>query len=1216
MHISQATTLNWGGLPNRDYPLGTYTLLAGETGSGKTSLIDAIVAVIGGGGTLKSKFNTAQSQSGQSSKKSQRTLASYITGSNGMERFLRPGGAHGYVCISWKQDANDGTYGVPFTAIVGAEAGIDRDAVLAGDIVRILVRGHNVGLADLMSSAGTVLKASELIVALRVKYGQTAVRDFKSAGEYLAMLYAYLKGDTHPVSREEADAAVKAFVSAIAYRQPNDIDGLIREEILESVNNEGLIQRLIETIREVNRLKLEATRMEKNIRQLEDAEGDLRSAFEAFMDERMFKALIDIRKAEDVREALDAKRTDRDQRDIELSQTIAYIDNKKEEQDRRQKQLDDIRLLIGKNDVYATKRELERLIEEQQRLMDAVLVRIMDATRGFNKASSDVSLMEGMINAIPDLSGQQTAIDTLRRQFSLVSLPALDAAVQAINDGLGEMALEEMTRVCAAIVTSLTIAWDAAVNGEYGLRAAFNQAFRNADKEYDEVANEARDVLRRIERLKTGQVEYPPAVELFLDRLRNALPRAKARVLCDAVEVTKPEWQSALEGYIGRDRFTVLYDRAFEADVVALAKVLRREVPGYRGDISVPQLSLAISDRPHVEPASIVHLLTVQHDEEAAGYLKARYGRTVMVSDTNTLKNTRSGIMRDGWSTQGYRYQQRLCSDDALVFGADIRRRQREVLLKRGAELEKESDKLISRKKLLNQALAVANPATVALDGGDPKRFHEAAAFRQMAAEEMSKLDLSSIEKLEEQTRSIQSELTTLSGAVTALSETKGGLQTIIRGLDLEISKLEAELADLQPIATAASAAHHDLMKKAFIAHDEWPKRLADEIAEKRPITSYERRSNERANTATNAVNDANNKFAAYNRDALEFQRLQIHPFSYVPRLGADTVVTWMQDMWRQLREQIHTQKETGLPERRVQCEMAERSFTSSFTTDFCATVLSNVEGRADTINALNANLERINFGGDSYKLVSFLKPEYEDYIHLFQKIRGLTETRKADLDLFNAPELLPEERDTLFRIRDLLLDDRDAERALPELRRIADYRNYRTYDFQRGRGDYTVLLSKWGTGSGGETETPVYVIRVAVMASAFKLFSPQKKAHFRSIFMDEVFATMDETRTRRVLHFLKELGLQIVCAAPTRSMAAVLDEFDVRINFSTYVTPGGDRSDVNVINLDQARVRDLYEAHRGAVSEDATASFEKGAEPPLRIVTGEQARTALSGGS
>jgi hypothetical protein len=405
-------------------------------------------------------------------------------------------------------------------------------------------------------------------------------------------------------------------------------------------------------------------------------------------------------------------------------------------------------------------------------------------------------------------------------------------------------------------------------------------------------------------------------------------------------------------------------------------------------------------------------------------------------------------------------------------------------------------------------------------------------------------------------------------------------------------------------------------MNLAFTDRDVWPKRFADEIKERRPQDSYDRRSRERSSTATNSVNETATKLAAYNRDALDFQKLQILPFAYDPRLSADAVVVWMQDVWRQIREQMRSQKDTGLPERRQQCEMAERSFTSSFTTDFCATVLSNVDGRDDTIMALNSNLERINFGGDTYKLISALKAEYEDYIALFRKIRALSEARRADLDLFNTNELSAVERDTLFRIRELLLDEKDTEHALMELRRIADYRNYRAYDFERRRGEYAVALSKWGTGSGGESETPVYVIRVAVMASAFKMFSQQKKAHFRSIFMDEVFSTMDEGRTRRVLRFLKELGLQIACAAPTRSMAAVLDEFDTRINFSKYETASGDRSDVNIIDLNNARVSALYEAHRNAVVESAAATFEKTSEPPLRVISGESTRTANSSGT
>src|SRR5262249_32954057 len=96
---------------------------------------------------------------------------------------------------------------------------------------------------------------------------------------------------------------------------------------------------------------------------------------------------------------------------------------------------------------------------------------------------------------------------------------------------------------------------------------------------------------------------------------------------------------------------------------------------------------------------------------------------------------------------------------------------------------------------------------------------------------------------------------------------------------------------------------------------------------------------------------------------------------------------------------------------------------------------------------------------------------------------------------------------------------------------------------------------------------------------------------------------------------FLKELRLQIVCAAPTRSMAAVLDEFDTRINFSRYQTVAGDCSDVNVINLDQSRVRALYDTHRETVAAKAAATFEKN-EPVVRIVATDSPRAAQSGGS
>ena len=54
-----------------------------------------------------------------------------------------------------------------------------------------------------------------------------------------------------------------------------------------------------------------------------------------------------------------------------------------------------------------------------------------------------------------------------------------------------------------------------------------------------------------------------------------------------------------------------------------------------------------------------------------------------MVRDVAKLKSTRSGAMQDGWSTQGYLYQQCKLPEEDLVLGAETRRKQRDSLLLR-----------------------------------------------------------------------------------------------------------------------------------------------------------------------------------------------------------------------------------------------------------------------------------------------------------------------------------------------------------------------------------------------------------------------------------------------------------------------------------------------------------------------------------------------------
>jgi uncharacterized protein YPO0396 len=154
---------------------------------------------------------------------------------------------------------------------------------------------------------------------------------------------------------------------------------------------------------------------------------------------------------------------------------------------------------------------------------------------------------------------------------------------------------------------------------------------------------------------------------------------------------------------------------------------------------------------------------------------------------------------------------------------------------------------------------------------------------------------------------------------------------------------------------------------------------------------------------------------------------------------------------------------------------------------------------------------------------------------------------------IFTSARLSEEQRATAEEIRRLLLanDQGASERALREL---ADYRNYRRYDIVRSSPVGQTRLSTWGTGSGGELETPFYVVRSAVLAHALGHFGRERREApaLRLMLSDEAFSKMDESRSRSVLRFLSQtLGLQLVVAMPTSKSGAVKPEFDKEFTFS-----------------------------------------------------------------
>src|SRR5690606_3011581 len=172
---------------------------------------------------------------------------------------------------------------------------------------------------------------------------------------------------------------------------------------------------------------------------------------------------------------------------------------------------------------------------------------------------------------------------------------------------------------------------------------------------------------RQINTLQQSRVSYPAYVEEALAAIRQHCPAADPRVLCDHVEVTDPEWQMSIEGYLGGSRYGILVEPAHEAEAI---RIVRQLSARDRSRARVIQGDMARQDAERVSlpPDSVVHVLRFSH-RVAEHYVRASYASLVRVDSAEVLRQTRGGITREGMGSGNYAMFRCDIDDSQLVFG-------------------------------------------------------------------------------------------------------------------------------------------------------------------------------------------------------------------------------------------------------------------------------------------------------------------------------------------------------------------------------------------------------------------------------------------------------------------------------------------------------------------------------------------------------------------
>lgn len=1200
MFLKKLVLVNWGNVPHGELEMGPINLFSGANGSGKTTAADALQTVMTAAHENLFQFNPGQEETTQRGRggKRVRTLASYILGCDDGS-YARPHPTDGYIAAVFHPTR--GETSEPFTAVVAVRAWLDASGkqplAREDQLAFFILPGVELSIGDFVAAQQVTL-LDDIEKSLITRFGKRVVERYDQKRAYLRRLYAALRGKKDSVAEREAMAAARAFSRFMAYKPVSSITQFVADEVLERKDLGDAVRSVSSQLKTIHDMEREARACKESAALLESAGNHAQAYIEGWIERVTLDcSLAQAEYLQRQEQFLKARATQEGLR-RQINEIIAEL--AAGEQRREQAHAAMVRLEAQRENIEPLRRKKE--LEGQQAQLQASLA---DAAR--NLLSQDQQLQRNLqaarslsqLLALPALAAEIPHLADLHSR-QLADQPAACGRVLDMDltrflqqDLTGDLASLEQNlqrgRQLQRACNDLVDYWRVAEAGQPTRRDQLADAHGARRRQHEALTSQCQARQQEIGRLEASVTIYPPYVERALAAIRTQCPGADARVLCDHIEVTDPRWQSAIEGYIGGARFGIIVDAEHEAQAIRIV----RAQPGRDNRARVIQGARALRDAERVSlPAqSILHVLKFSH-RVAQAFLTASYGSVLRVESAEALRQTARGVTADGMGSGTYAMFRCDVADAELVFGAAARER---ALAARRQELQpllrarQQANDLLQQSAQLLEAVDRLLPVTYADRLGAVLSNHREIRSVEML---LAQLDVTAWTSLEQQFERLRVEERDLREQIGNLNNRRGALETEVSQLERQIGNL----ADAKETAQQQMIAAEDQLR---VLHTGWPHFDLE--------ARYQHAAQE-ARTIDVAQGDALREGImgrvrgferALGHTLQEHNRLTTRPADSIvyTQFSGTYDAALFEDICalrREIDRVFNLLKNNVLVEKHSQLQQLKLSFNNAFVSHLCQEIHQAISEGRRHLDLLNKELEGHRFGSDRehFRFAAEWVPEYRDYARFFEDVVRNPAADGTTLFESQLPAKSAAVRDALMA----LLLDADEQKSQRELERIADYRNYFRYEiFKEVDGKPPIALSEYGTGSGGQLETPAYIIRAASITSALRY--NEGVNHLRMVLVDEAFSKMDETRSREVIDYLtRTLGLQLLFIMPTSKCGPFMDLVSNEFVFAKVPSkPRGElhtRVLVDRRQCRQERIQELWAQHRRAVRQQAELDF------------------------
>ncbi len=1102
--LTRMLLVNWHYYQREWVDFGKINFLTGKTGSGKSTLVDALQIVLLGDTNGGSFFNKAAND------RSRRNLKGYLRGEYGDD------GGSGFLYLRSK----------PFSTYLACEfedtekhtfisVGVVFDCnYTASDESLFFILRDRIP-EDAFVEKGVALTREDLRKRMR-KYKDKSRCDFcPTAREYQEKLRAHL-GGLHP-------RFFTLLKKAVSFTPIVDIEEFITHHICD-VRKPPDLSEMQGNLRQYRKLEQETETMQARIATLETI-GRIHAKVQ---DERqslqLYRFLID-RSEQERTERLhlqairEAKELDGRVETIRLVQQVDMSELKRL-RDEHERLIE----LRGQNDLYKREKELkdaiarlEREIGTLDRQVGELVGRLNRYGLQWGRAGSEAIAFLGKVNeahSLPSNSDMENMNrDTQALETAATTLHREATALLDIRKETAGSWRTEQYQACQEASERFN-------QGKLLFSERLTGMCARADREVEDCEDRISDLRQNIKPLDRSVVRFREELRRHLSE--KLVRPASVEVLADLLEILSTRWVNVIEGYLYKQKQYLLVEPDGFLEALRLYERYRMEWNLF--DVSLIDGGKVLRDAPEALTGSLAEEIATQ-DPHARAYVNFMLGRVVKCERVEDLRRHERAVTDTGILYQGY-----------VVSSIQPKLWERHLIGKKS--IQQQLLKLEAELPVLKQNQAIFGGWSAAISGitaveglnrneteiilaqvAEAGRIPSLRDKRDETVRELGGLDLAWVLDVSRQIADLFSMISKMEGAITNREGELGALRQRLDSLQQEkipeaerIRAFSREQVERQfPVDWRNTLG--EMRFQAELSAKGMPERVAADF--KPQLGGRENSIEKLKNLLTNARSDYNREYR-YSLDVTSADNAKFN--AHLTQL--------QQEELPQYAEKISVAK-----------EMAYEQFANQFL----AEMKDSIENVRTRIDALNRALKAYRWGTERFLFQVTENPEYRRFYDMIADpllLEGYTMMSALFLEKHKSAI------DELFaKIADMgTAPDGDARTEMERnIRLFTDYKTYLRFDMvsidendNRQRLSRTLLKK-----SGGETQTPFYIAMLASFAQLYHI-NDRKYNMARIILFDEAFSKMDGERIRESIQMLREIGFQCILSAPPEKIGDI----------------------------------------------------------------------------